>query len=66
MQPVSQPRSIIRRPQVLACTGISDTTLWRLMRAGTFPRPIKLSSQRVGWFLDEVIEWQAAKAAERG
>jgi prophage regulatory protein len=51
---------------VLACTGISDTTLWRLMRAGTFPRPVKLSSQRVGWFLDEIIAWQAAKAAERG
>jgi prophage regulatory protein len=65
MQPVS-PRPILRRPQVLACTGVSDTTLWRLVKKGNFPQPIKISAQSVGWFADEVAAWQADKAAARG
>jgi prophage regulatory protein len=61
----ARPR-ILRKPQVLARLGLSDTTLWRLMRAGKFPRPLRLSPGSVGWLADEVDAWIAARAAERG
>jgi predicted DNA-binding transcriptional regulator AlpA len=35
--------------------GVSPVTLWRLVKAGKFPPPIKVSSNRVGW-LDSDIE----------
>jgi prophage regulatory protein len=67
MQPVSPAptRRILRKPRVLLATGLSDTTLWRQVKAGRFPAPIKLSVQSVGWFEDEVLAWQQSRAAER-
>lgn len=56
---------VIRKPVVLARVGVSDTTLWRLVRAGKFPRPMQLSPGTVGWPEHEVDAWIAARAAER-
>ena len=59
-----RPR-VIRKPTVLARVGVSDTTLWRLVRAGKFPRPMQLSPGTVGWPEHEVDAWIAARSAER-
>jgi hypothetical protein len=32
----------------------SPVTLWRRAKAGTFPRPVKLSPSRNGWIADEI------------
>jgi prophage regulatory protein len=51
---------ILRMPDVLRMTGLSRTTLWRRVRAGQFPRPIRLGgpqSRAVGWLKEEVEEW---------
>ena len=44
----------------------SDMHVWRLEKAGKFPKRIKLGANRVGWLLNEVEDWIATKAAERG
>lgn len=36
---------------------ISDSTLWRRVRAGTFPAPIKLSERVTAWRAEEVRAW---------
>jgi predicted DNA-binding transcriptional regulator AlpA len=59
------PITILGKPSVLARVGFSDTTLWRQVRKGKFPRPIQLSPGRVGWLSQEVEAWLAARAAER-
>jgi prophage regulatory protein len=56
MQPVS-PRRILRKPSVENRTGLSDTSIWRQYRAGTFPKPVKLGPNAVGWYEDEVNAW---------
>jgi hypothetical protein len=33
------PMELWRLPRVLEATGLSRTTMWRLMEAGTFPSP---------------------------
>ena len=44
----------------------SDMQIWRLERAGRFPRRIHLGANRVGWSLAEIDEWIEGKKAERG
>jgi prophage regulatory protein len=49
--------SVLRRPDVERLTGLSYSTIYRMMRAGTFPQRIKLSPQAVGWNAMEVAHW---------
>lgn len=46
-------------------TPIHKSTLWRGIRAGRFPRPIKLSSQCSRWRVDELVAALERAAAER-
>lgn len=48
---------VIRRKQLLELIGLSNTTQWRLEKAGQFPSRIKLGQGSVGWHLNEVEEW---------
>jgi prophage regulatory protein len=38
-------------------TGLSRTSLWRRVKDGTFPAPIRLGPNRVAWNMDEVRAW---------
>jgi prophage regulatory protein len=39
--------------------------LRRLSREGRFPRPIRISEQRIGWLEHEIDAWLADRVAER-
>lgn len=54
---------IIRLPKVLEMTGLSRTTVWRQVKAGTFPRPVKLGARAVGWPVSAVDEWLRSRPA---
>ena len=36
---------------------LSRTTIWRGVRDGWFPAPIKISSGRVAWLEAEILDW---------
>jgi prophage regulatory protein len=55
---------IVRSREVMAKTSLSRTTLWRMAHKGTFPRPIKLSDNRIGWSLSAVDAWIEARRAD--
>ncbi|EKZ97628.1 phage transcriptional regulator [Cupriavidus sp. HMR-1] len=38
---------------------ISKATLWRWVKAGTFPPPVKLSSRVTAWQVEAVRAWLA-------
>jgi prophage regulatory protein len=57
---------IIRKPELFNKVPVSDPTVWRWEKAGSFPRRIKLGGNSVGWILSEVDEWLEKKAAARG
>jgi prophage regulatory protein len=42
----------------------SDTHIWRLIRAGGFPKPVKIGN-RLHWLEEEIDEYVAAKLLER-
>lgn len=48
---------ILRLPEVLKTTGLSRTTVWRMVKAGTFPPPVKLSNRAIGWLRSDIEEW---------
>lgn len=52
---------IIRRPDVERQTGLSRSTLYRMIEEGRFPRPIRLGARAVGWRIREVSEWIASR-----
>lgn len=56
----------IRIREVVAKTGLSAATVWRLSAAGSFPRPIKMSAGCSAWMVQEIDSWIEAKAAARG
>ncbi|MCK9229244.1 MAG: AlpA family phage regulatory protein [Syntrophales bacterium] len=60
-----QKQRIIRKPELLAIIGLSDATIWRLEKAGRFPKRVKLGGNSVGWFNHEISSWLERKATER-
>ena len=48
---------ILRRPQVQERTGLSQASIYRLIRLGRFPRPIRIGVRAVGWRQEELEEW---------
>jgi prophage regulatory protein len=47
----------VRLPTVKERTGLSESTIYRLVRAGTFPAPRKLGAHAVGWKAFAVTTW---------
>jgi len=56
---------IIRKKELLKAIGLSDVTIWRMERAGKFPRRIRLGGNSVGWYESEIIEWMENKRQDR-
>ena len=54
----SPGRWLLPTKTVLGRMGWSRTTLWRRVRAGEFPAPVKTGSNSNGWFEDEVDDAQ--------
>lgn len=53
----AEGNAILRRREVERLTGLSRSTIYRLMEAGSFPRQHKLSVGAVGWMQAEISNW---------
>jgi prophage regulatory protein len=56
----SEPRRMLSEKQVLDIVPVGRTTLYRMEKAGRFPRSTYISPNRRCWFMDEIIAWQKA------
>ena len=50
---------MLRAPEVGERTGLSRITIWRKVRAGTFPPPIELGPNTIGWLESVIDDWLA-------
>lgn len=41
--------ALVRLPVVLGLFGCSPATVWRMVRAGTIPAPVKMTARIAGW-----------------
>ncbi|MBL8261657.1 MAG: AlpA family transcriptional regulator [Xanthomonadaceae bacterium] len=65
LAPEAGAHTLIRLPSVIARTGLSRSTLYRLVSAGEFPRPIKLGERCSAWNSREIDAWIADRIAKR-
>ncbi len=57
--------AIIRLPHVIQKTGLCRSAIYNLIRAGKFPKQIKLTQRSSGWLESEIDQWLADRIAER-
>ena len=56
----SGPRRMLSEKQVLEIVPVGRTTLYRMEKAGRFPKSTYISPNRRVWFEDEIFAWQNA------
>ena len=50
---------IFRLPQVISMYNVSKPTIYRQIKEGKFPKPVKLAGSRaVGWLKKDLVEWE--------
>ncbi|SDC45579.1 transcriptional regulator, AlpA family [Variovorax sp. CF079] len=54
---------ILRRKHLKPATGLSPSTIYRLIASGEFPPPVKLGIKAVGWLKSDVDAWLAGRQA---
>lgn len=60
-----RPKNIIRLSQVCNKTGLSKSSIHRLIAKGQFPKQLKLSARSSGWIEDEIECWLEERAKLR-
>ena len=56
-RPVVPRDRLIRLPDVEGATGVKKSTIYELMKAGRFPKPVRLSARHVAWPESAVLQW---------
>ena len=54
---------LLRRRDVEIETGLSRATIYRQIKAGTFPRPRRIGVQAVAWPASDIEHWKRARPA---
>ena len=57
---------LLRRRQVEEITGLSRSSIYRLMADGEFPRPVKVGSAAVRWRASDINAWLKSRPEARG
>ena len=57
---------LLTRVEVEIRCGIARTTIYRLMRAGQFPEPVRIGSRAVRWPERELEAWLADRPRATG
>lgn len=52
-----------RRPEVEKLTGLSCSSIYRLMDEEEFPRPVKIGRSAVAWPESAIAKWMAERQA---
>lgn len=50
-------QSLLRLPAVMVRTGLPRTTIYELMAAGDFPKPVRLTVRSVAWPSNDIDLW---------
>ena len=62
------PNEALVRQQQLISYGVipfSPSTLWRKVKSGEFPQPVKISSHITAWRMSDIRAWATDPAAYR-
>jgi prophage regulatory protein len=51
------PKQVIKLPGVVKTTGLSKSTIYKLISEGKFPKNIPLTGKSTGWIDEEIQSW---------
>ncbi len=57
---------LLRLSEVQTRTALGRSTIYRLMRNGDFPEPLKIGARAVRWRESEIEEWLATRPRATG
>lgn len=57
---------ILRLREVVKRVGLSKPSIYRFLKDGLFPKPIRLGERAVGWPASEIDEWLANRPRTTG
>ena len=49
----------LRRRKVEELTGLARSTIYDRIKAGTFPKPVKIGDRSVAWRQSDIDDWQS-------
>lgn len=52
--------ALIALPEVRRLTSLSKPVIYKLVREGSFPRQVRVASNRVAWRRSAIVAWIAA------
>ena len=55
----------LKRPDVEKRIGLKKCTIYRLIKRGQFPQPVRIGIRAVAWLDSEIEAWESARRAER-
>lgn len=47
----------LERPELSEATTLSESAIDEEIRQGRFPKPRQLAGRRVGWLVEDLVEW---------
>lgn len=62
-QPTLPPQGMSRAKDVLQFVPVCRSTLWKMVKDGKFPQPIKLSTNVTVWRNADVLAWLEQQGA---
>lgn len=57
------PAQFYRMPQLKARLNVSGSSIWAWVKAGKFPKPIKLSENCTAWVAADIEKWAQSRIA---
>ena len=63
---MSEQERLVRQQEVFDRTGLSRTSVWRLEKAGEFPKRRQIIGKTVAWVESEIVEWIQARPVVGG
>lgn len=61
MTPSLEDMAILRLSEVKRLTGLCRSSIYQMMKDGTFPRSVSLGYRAVGWMSYDIHAWLYAK-----
>ena len=58
-------KCILRLKEVIQITGLSRSTIYKLISSGKFPKPLKLSVRSSGWLMSDIDDWIQSRVEAR-
>ena len=65
MSDMNEVTKFMRRPAVIEATGKARQTIYDNMKAGTFPKAVRIGPRSIAWDAEEIAAWQKKVRDER-